>query len=41
MIETDNLIGGAPERRLVTQQSLSSQEEVLEVARSAEARLAA
>jgi Holliday junction DNA helicase RuvB len=30
MIETDNLIGGAPERRLVTQQSLSSQEEALE-----------
>ncbi|BAK75169.1 holliday junction DNA helicase RuvB [Pseudogulbenkiania sp. NH8B] len=30
MIETDNLIGGAPERRLVTQQSLSAQEEALE-----------
>ncbi|WP_293766066.1 Holliday junction branch migration DNA helicase RuvB [uncultured Aquitalea sp.] len=30
MIETDNLIGGAPERRIVTQQSLSSQEEALE-----------
>ncbi|RXZ44545.1 Holliday junction branch migration DNA helicase RuvB [Crenobacter cavernae] len=30
MIETDNLIGGAPERRLVTQQSLSQQEEALE-----------
>ncbi|WP_374422039.1 Holliday junction branch migration DNA helicase RuvB [Chromobacterium sp.] len=30
MIETDNLYGGAPEPRVVTQQSLSSQEEVLE-----------
>jgi Holliday junction DNA helicase RuvB len=30
MIETDNLIGGAPERRLVTQQTLSAQEEALE-----------
>ncbi|WP_199103017.1 Holliday junction branch migration DNA helicase RuvB [Aquitalea sp. ASV11] len=30
MIETDKLIGGAPERRIVTQQSLSSQEEALE-----------
>ncbi|MDN0075713.1 Holliday junction branch migration DNA helicase RuvB [Crenobacter sp. SG2303] len=30
MIETDNLIGGAPERRIVTQQSLSAQEEALE-----------
>ncbi|TCP15212.1 Holliday junction DNA helicase subunit RuvB [Crenobacter luteus] len=30
MIETDNLIGGAPERRIVTQQSLSQQEEALE-----------
>jgi len=30
MIETDNLIGGAPERRIVTQQSLSTQEEALE-----------
>ena len=30
MIQTDNLIGGAPERRIVTQQSLSSQEEALE-----------
>jgi len=30
MIETDKLIGGAPERRIVTQQSLSTQEEALE-----------
>ncbi|PXX49846.1 MULTISPECIES: Holliday junction branch migration DNA helicase RuvB [Aquitalea] len=30
MIETDNLIGGAAERRIVTQQSLSTQEEALE-----------
>jgi len=30
MIETDQLIGGAPERRIVTQQSLSTQEEALE-----------
>ncbi|MDC7705268.1 Holliday junction branch migration DNA helicase RuvB [Vogesella indigofera] len=30
MIQTDNLIGGAPERRIVTQQSLSQQEEALE-----------
>ncbi|HJV05708.1 MAG TPA: Holliday junction branch migration DNA helicase RuvB [Chromobacteriaceae bacterium] len=30
MIETDNLIGAAPERRMVTQQSLSAQEEALE-----------
>ncbi|KMN31077.1 MULTISPECIES: Holliday junction branch migration DNA helicase RuvB [Chromobacterium] len=30
MIETDNLYGGAPEPRVVTQQSLSSQEEALE-----------
>ncbi|MDF0605671.1 Holliday junction branch migration DNA helicase RuvB [Neisseriaceae bacterium TC5R-5] len=30
MIETDNLFGAAPEVRLVTQQSLSSQEEALE-----------
>ncbi|MEQ6289705.1 Holliday junction branch migration DNA helicase RuvB [Vogesella sp. GCM10023246] len=30
MIQTDNLMGGAPERRIVTQQSLSQQEEVLE-----------
>ncbi|TCW32728.1 Holliday junction branch migration DNA helicase RuvB [Gulbenkiania mobilis] len=30
MIQTDNLTGGAPERRLVTQQSLSAQEEALE-----------
>ncbi|SCK14833.1 Holliday junction branch migration DNA helicase RuvB [Vogesella sp. LIG4] len=30
MIQTDNLMGGAPERRIVTQQSLSQQEEALE-----------
>ncbi|CUA83838.1 Holliday junction DNA helicase subunit RuvB [Gulbenkiania indica] len=30
MIQTDNLTAGAPERRLVTQQSLSAQEEALE-----------
>ncbi|GHD79705.1 Holliday junction branch migration DNA helicase RuvB [Vogesella fluminis] len=30
MIQTDNLTGGAPERRIVTQQSLSQQEEALE-----------
>lgn len=30
MIQTDNLMGGSPERRIVTQQSLSQQEEALE-----------
>jgi len=30
MIQTDNLMGGAPEHRIVTQQSLSQQEEALE-----------
>lgn len=30
MIQTDNLMDGAPERRIVTQQSLSQQEEALE-----------
>ncbi|WP_174873554.1 Holliday junction branch migration DNA helicase RuvB [Vogesella oryzae] len=30
MIQTDNLMGGAPERRIVTQQSLSQQEEAME-----------